>query len=248
MEKTIYPGVYCITNIVTNIKYIGSTNKIHRRKREHFYDLKIKRHCNRYLQSSFNKHGGDNFIWEILEECHEDKLIEAETFWIHWFGYDNTYNIHSIPGVTTERHYTPEQLAAMSKRNKEVWLDPEYKAQQMQSRKGNYESDEWKNRTKDNPLMGGAGEANGFYGKKHTDEVKAKLSKKRLEIWDNMTEKQKLERMKGMDNRIRIKDTVSGIEYNSITEAANAHGYSKSQLSKMLNGTTSNRSTLIKIK
>jgi len=63
-----FAGIYKITNIINNKIYIGSTNCLLRRKKEHFRHLKSNYHYNRKLQNAFNKYGIENFKFEILEE------------------------------------------------------------------------------------------------------------------------------------------------------------------------------------
>lgn len=61
-------GVYKITNIKNNKIYVGSTTRSFKERfTEHSRDLSNKSHKNYYLQSSYNKHGNNNFKFEILE-------------------------------------------------------------------------------------------------------------------------------------------------------------------------------------
>lgn len=69
-------GIYCIT--INNKKYVGSSINISRRIIQHKSDLNKNKHCNKYLQSAFNKH--KNFSFNILEEC--SNLIERELYYI----------------------------------------------------------------------------------------------------------------------------------------------------------------------
>lgn len=78
MDKGIIVGVYKITNNLNNKFYIGSSNNIYRRWKEHINDLNKNKHINNHLQYSWNKYGEDNFKFEILEECEEDIRIQIE--------------------------------------------------------------------------------------------------------------------------------------------------------------------------
>jgi len=82
-------GIYKITNIINNKVYIGQSKDIFIRLRSHKSSLKSNIHFNIYLQRSYNKHGIDNFIFEILEECNENILNEKEAYWIN---YHNSCN------------------------------------------------------------------------------------------------------------------------------------------------------------
>jgi len=77
-------GIYQIKNIVNNKFYICSSNNITIRWRQHKNDLNKGKHHNKYLQRSWNKYGGDNFKFEIIELVNdEDLLFSAEQKWIN---------------------------------------------------------------------------------------------------------------------------------------------------------------------
>jgi len=44
--------------------------------------LKRNKHFNKYIQRSWNKYGEENFMFEILENCEVEKLIEREQYYI----------------------------------------------------------------------------------------------------------------------------------------------------------------------
>jgi group I intron endonuclease len=71
-------GVYQIRNLINNKVYIGSSKNIKSRRRDHLYYLRHGQH-NRYLQQDWNKYGENNFIFEVLLECSDDrKTLLAE--------------------------------------------------------------------------------------------------------------------------------------------------------------------------
>jgi group I intron endonuclease len=76
----IKSGVYVITNIVNGKIYIGSSVNIKKRWREHKNDLKKNKHHSSSLQKSYNKHGLENFIFEIIEfvDCKELFIVEQK--------------------------------------------------------------------------------------------------------------------------------------------------------------------------
>lgn len=83
-------GIYCIENTINNKKYIGQATDIQKRFSVHIKKLTDNNHINRHLQLSWNKHGGENFLFYVLEICkNENHLTEKEQFWI---GYYNTLN------------------------------------------------------------------------------------------------------------------------------------------------------------
>ena len=87
-------GIYKITNKINNKVYIGQSDRLNDREREHFYRLENQTHSNEYLQRSYNKHGKDIFLFEIIEES--DDLDNREIHWINEYGginSDNNYNL-----------------------------------------------------------------------------------------------------------------------------------------------------------
>ena len=87
-------GIYSITCLATNKKYIGQSVSIKRRWATHKRELKTNRHYNHLLQNAYNTYGEDNLIYEILELCPREKLNEREEFYIRIFdSYNNGYNL-----------------------------------------------------------------------------------------------------------------------------------------------------------
>lgn len=83
-------GIYKITNLKNNKIYIGSSNNLKQRLRQHKSFLKLNEHCNKHLQSSYNKYGIENFKFEILELVEEKNLEDKEEYYINLF--DSTNN------------------------------------------------------------------------------------------------------------------------------------------------------------
>lgn len=86
-------GIYKITNSINKKCYIGSSVDLKKRRYEHFSSLSKNKHTNPHLQRSYNKHGKDNFSFEILELCDIRDLKIIEQRWIIYFNcYKNGYN------------------------------------------------------------------------------------------------------------------------------------------------------------
>ena len=85
-------GIYKIKNIVNNKIYIGSSFDIKKRWRDHNWYLKNEIHHNPHLQSSWKKYGSTNFIFEVVEECSVDDILDRERHYIN--EYDVLDNRH----------------------------------------------------------------------------------------------------------------------------------------------------------
>jgi group I intron endonuclease len=93
-------GIYKMTNIINNKCYIGSAIDIKNRFKQHKSLLKNNKHFNNHLQSSYNKYGKDNFLFEIIENTTNDLLIIREQYWINFLDSNNNekgYNKRLIP-------------------------------------------------------------------------------------------------------------------------------------------------------
>lgn len=66
-ENRTNHGVYKIINTINNDCYIGSSSNLKSRRYKHFLSLKNDVHANKILQSSYKKHGKENFIWDIIK-------------------------------------------------------------------------------------------------------------------------------------------------------------------------------------
>ena len=156
-------GIYQIRNLVNDKIYIGSSENLYIRYREHFYTLNKNIHRNGKLQKSFNKHGEQNFIFEIIEFVEDkNKLLEREQYWIDRFNVVKTgYNIQPIAGRICITDEVRKKMSGKTPWNKG---------------KTNIYSEEVLSKMRKNAYCK-MGEQNPFYGKKHTEKTKRKISK-----------------------------------------------------------------------
>lgn len=77
MSKEIICGIYKITNPSGKI-YIGESQDIS--LRTYYYSI-VSCHKQRKLYNSLKKHGWENHIFEIIEECEFDDLLCRERYW-----------------------------------------------------------------------------------------------------------------------------------------------------------------------
>ena len=88
--------IYKITNKITGQAYIGQSDNIERRWREHKYRTQ------QYIDKAITNYGEDNFLWEVLEECPYTELMERETYWINYYDTyaPRGYNLNNGSGAS----------------------------------------------------------------------------------------------------------------------------------------------------
>jgi len=85
-------GIYKITNTANDKFYIGQSRNIYNRFKQHTMQLSNENLPTSRIRMAFKKYGLDkivynegkygNFIFEVIEECPEDKLLERELYYI----------------------------------------------------------------------------------------------------------------------------------------------------------------------
>lgn len=129
MSQEIISGVYSITNLKNGKLYIGSSNNIYRRWRDHKNLLKKDKHHSNHLQRAWNKYGEENFIFKILEECNEDILLKREQYYIDLYvSYDNEFgynesDIAGRPSMTLEQREKCAKMASERLRGEGSWCN-----------------------------------------------------------------------------------------------------------------------------
>ena len=151
-------GIYCIENLVNHKKYIGQSNNIEYRWKQHKYELNHGSHDNDYLQKSWNKYGCDNFEFYIIELCDIDILNEREVYYIDLYetlSRDKGYNLTSGGGAN--KQYSQEVCEKISQAlmGHEVSLETRMKVSQNHADV--------------------SGEKHPMYGRKHSEEAKEKM-------------------------------------------------------------------------
>lgn len=88
-------GIYKITNLINGQAYIGQTNSIERRFKEHLTKSIL------LIDKAIQEYGSNNFKFEIIEECTINDLNNREKYWIKYFntitpfGYNQDEGGHS---------------------------------------------------------------------------------------------------------------------------------------------------------
>jgi len=101
-------GIYRILNCITNKCYVGSSINVLGRLSKHMSWLKHNKHQNKKLQNSVNKHGLDNFKFELVVECKVEKLESLEQYYIDQFGHYNITKIveRNIPSIQSRKKHS----------------------------------------------------------------------------------------------------------------------------------------------
>lgn len=76
-------GIYLIRNLLDGKVYIGSSVNIRKRWQSHHQLLCKNKHHSSHLQRAWNRDGSDYFIFQVIELCSPDVLVEREQFWFN---------------------------------------------------------------------------------------------------------------------------------------------------------------------
>jgi group I intron endonuclease len=118
MKKNYYLkkccGIYCITNKLSGLSYVGQSVDITMRWKHHT----TPRKTSGGIKGAIMKHGVENFTFSVLEECKREELNEREAWWIAHLGTlsPSGYNLTSGGGQgTIVSDETKAKLSAASK-------------------------------------------------------------------------------------------------------------------------------------
>lgn len=109
-------GIYQIRNLVNGKRYVGSAVTIRARWATHLSELRSGKHKNRYLLSSWRKYGERAFLFEVLENCPRNSLIEREQFWMDCTSPE--YNLSPTAGSCLGVKHSEETRRKCSERHK----------------------------------------------------------------------------------------------------------------------------------
>lgn len=170
-------GIYTITNIINSKIYVGSTKQsFNKRRNQHYHLLRKNKHPNKYLQSSYNLYGEENFIFEILEEVLPEFCLSQEQYWMNMLNVTNRdcgYNLNvNSSGKTGFKFSEESKLKMVISQLKFYGKTSEEDIQKhfLKKNKPKETIEEKSNRYK--------GKNNPFYGKKHSKETLNKILSK----------------------------------------------------------------------
>ena len=167
-------GIYKIENLVNGKCYIGQAENLHRRINAHINGLNGDCHFNDHLQRAWDKYGSDSFSFCVLEECDIEELDDKEIYYIRLYNaYSSGYNKSTGGKSNRGWKHTEETKKRMSDNHADVSGEnnPMYGVS-LYDKLSEQRIEEWKHKVS----VAHMGERNSFYGKKHTDETKQKIS------------------------------------------------------------------------
>jgi len=180
--------IYRITNMANGKFYIGSADSFARREWQHKYALRRKEHKNPHLQASWDKHGEEMFVFEVVEQIPEgeDQLAWEDKWLRDCVGKPDCYNVNTL--ATAPRlgiEHSDESKARISIKVQQAVAEgrggafipsEETRKKMSASLKGNQNALGYKRSDAEREAIRQRTLGNkNFLGKTHTEEAKAKL-------------------------------------------------------------------------
>ena len=137
-EKKRGGVIYKITNQIDGKFYIGSTNNLIKRYYTHIYDIRSNKNTCVKLIRAVNKHGEDNFKFEIVCECLTDDILRTEQTYID--SLNPHYNIAKIAGSNLGIKRTEEVKLKKSVSQKDNWKDESYRTKHLENLSKNWKT------------------------------------------------------------------------------------------------------------
>jgi len=135
-EKQKGGVIYKITNEIDGKFYIGSTNNLIKRYYTHVNHIRTGKNSCVKLIRAVNKHGEDNFKFEIVCECPTEEILKTEQEYID--SLKPHYNIAKIAGSNLGIKRTEETKLKKSVSQKENWKDETYRAKHLENLSKNW--------------------------------------------------------------------------------------------------------------
>jgi group I intron endonuclease len=157
--------------------YVGQTKNFAARKAGHLYAA--RKGLERPLYHSMRKHGAENFIFEVLEECADEVVNERESHWVAHFDSFNSergYNLTSGGGQGTEvSESTRSKLREMFSGAKNPMFGTHRFGENAPTYGMHHPS--WHRPGSLNPMHGRRGELSPWTGRTHSQKAKDAIGK-----------------------------------------------------------------------
>ena len=142
-------GIYKIVNRVTGQCYVGQSQRVKKRLKEHFRLLRWGKHTNPHLQNAYNKYGSDAFYGAIEVECKNlDELDQLENAFLKgdaWFEEPTVYNIADFAKAPMRGKQHSEEVKQRIRLGRRAttfdYRSPEYRATLSQAQMARNHSD-----------------------------------------------------------------------------------------------------------
>lgn len=204
--------IYIIKHPITNeIRYVGQTSQGIKRFRQHIIAKDRKQPVSCFIKSLLKQNL--NPIFEIVEYVNIKQLDEKEIFYIKKFKNEGCYLLNLTNGGKSIRGFKMPRNIVERISNKNRGKPSKLKGIKFSEKRKKQMSENSKS------LLG---DKNPFFGKKHTEETKLKMSINK--------------KGKPAHNRKKIICLNNNTIYNSIREAANILGFKRSSISSVLQG------------
>jgi len=169
-----YPGIYKIVIKSSGYIYIGSSVNLQRRRSEHFSDLRLKKHPNRFLQRCFNKYGKDALTFTIIELCTSSETIQREQYYIDTL--NPKLNMCKIAHSCLGMKMSEENKRKASIRMKNKMKNPKLREHLRKATKKQFEDPKMRERHREAVVASFLENPERNKGFKHTAETKKKIS------------------------------------------------------------------------
>jgi group I intron endonuclease len=185
-------GIYEIVNLNDGYMtaYIGSSQNIEARWRDHKSDLRRGIHCNSHLQRAYDKYGSDSFAWGIIEILEQAALVDREQYWLDEYrAVGKVYNLAMVieaPFQGRKHTDAAKEKVRQSRLGKPTWRGrkhtAEARAKISRALTGRKLDKAWRQKLREARLGKPLSEATKrklsvvLTGRKHTSETRAKIS------------------------------------------------------------------------
>lgn len=238
-EKEV--GVYRITS-PDGVTYVGSSTNIKSRLSKHMYLLNTGKHHVKSMQAQW-LNGARDFVFEVIEHCEAERLIERERYWVRSF--EKVHNVYtSIPEKFVPVDCSDgKRYESFCDAAKEFGVRPSFIKHltntQRQGRLGvrfKLASDGWREVLSHYDQIKATRLKNGGY--RHSEEARQKMRYAKVGFvpsnkGGHHTEESK-RKMAESQLRIVVRDALTGVNYESTIQASRETGVSRTQVRRLM--------------